>query len=283
MYRIFKTVNLICCLYFAFFLCGCNDGIANIQGKIDTENVMTVGDRISAVNDFGDLTITAGNGNKRYLTVSGNAPRTTGWLGDTVSVKLKERKARYRGSLGLYCDTNVKKVRIKGGGGEPTNIKMEEAQLHFDTLEAAEEWVGLIKFDETFNSHVWTSDGLYVRWEYVNPEYWIFPKRTYLYILVFQLYVGGDKISPHQVDKEENKEGEFPNDTRFWYGDIPSFRDYPELLKNLEKEPVKIGGHKLSNLPGASDDKIKVEHLTHEQLKSFEEQNKIVTVEAVKK
>lgn len=259
MKKLFKTVVLIC---FGFFSCGCNVAVTDTKGKTEIENVMTAGDRISAMNDFGELTIMAGKDNERYLTVSGQGTHAV-WLGETVRVKLTERKERYRGSLGMYCDTNVTKIRNRGGGGEPTNIKMEEAQLHFDTLAAAEAWCSLVKFDKGFNSQAWSSDGLYIRWSYVNPEYWIFPKRTYLHVLVFQLYIGGKKISPYQV-----KHG-----TRFWYGDDNGYWDYPAILTTLEKEPIKIGGHKPSDLPGASNDKIKVEHLTDEQLKSFEEKN----------
>ena len=87
-----------------------------------------------------------------------------------------ERKTRYRGSLGLYCNTNVKKIRQKDVGRGPTRIIMEETQLHFDTLEAAKEWLGIIKFDKGLNRHGWSSDGLYIQWSYVIPEYWFFPK-----------------------------------------------------------------------------------------------------------
>lgn len=239
------------------FFCGCNSSLALNEKRI-TENVMNKGDKITAFNDYGELTIIAGNAGKRYLTISGNAPRTTGWLSDTVSVKLNARTKRYRGSLGLYCDTNIKEIRQKNAGG-PTKVEMEEAQLHFETLEAVEDWLGLIKYDKGFNQHAWSSNGLYIRWGYYTPEYWFFPKPTILHILVFQVYVGGNKLAPQQS-----------NDiTKFWYGD-DGLGHYPELLKKLEKEPVKIGGHKPENLPGAQNDKIKVEHLTDDQLKAFE-------------
>ena len=42
---------------------------------------------------------------------------------------------------------------------------------------------------------------------------------------------------------------------------------FPELFK---KGPVKVGGLKPSDLPYARNDKIRVEHLTDEQLKEFE-------------
>lgn len=257
--KIDRFTMLICSFFLTVSLSGCADNLSNPKEKIITENVMAEGDRIIAVNDCGELTITAGKANKRYLTLSGSGTHAI-WLGDTVSVKLTEREKRYCGSLGLYCKlTNVKKIRNKSGGGEPTRIEMEEAQLHFDTLEAAKEWLGIVKFDKGFNSHAWSSDGLYIRWEYVNPEYWVFPTQTYLYVLVFQIYVEGDKLALQQSE----------GDTRFWYGDNV-LAPYPELLKKLEKAPVKIGGHKPSNLPDAQNDKIRVEHLTDEQLKKFE-------------
>jgi hypothetical protein len=250
-----KNTNYLCFLLSVVLYC-CNSSLASNEKKI-TENVMSKGDRITASDDWGELTITAGKGNKRYLTVSGGALHKKGWLGDTVSIRLKERKKRYNGSLGLYCDTNVKEIRQKGVEGV-TQIKMEEAQMHFETLEDAKKWVGHFKHDEGFNSDTWSRDGLYVRWLSSTPEYWFFPKRSYLRIVVFQIYIGGDKVSPYQSD----------DGIRYWYSDPQNAFKDSEFFN--DKTPVKIGGHKPENLPGAKDDKIKVEHLTDEQLKAFE-------------
>ena len=106
-----RCLLLIGSLVFIFLLTGCLS-----EEKIATENIMTKGDRIVAITDSGELTITAGQGNKRCITVSGKEnflKASYTWLGDTVCVQLTERKTRYRGSLGLYCDTNVKKIRKK--------------------------------------------------------------------------------------------------------------------------------------------------------------------------
>jgi hypothetical protein len=94
-YRNVRCIVLGSSLLLTFFLCGCNSSLLSDKEKINTENVMTPGDRIVAVNDFGMLTITAGKDNRRYLTVSGQGTHAI-WLGDTVSVKLTERKKGIR-------------------------------------------------------------------------------------------------------------------------------------------------------------------------------------------
>ena len=61
-----------------------------LKEKIETENVMVKGDRIIAVTCAGELTITAGENNKRYLAISGEQTSlgsSSAWLGDTVCVK----------------------------------------------------------------------------------------------------------------------------------------------------------------------------------------------------
>ena len=125
------------------------------------------------------------------------------------------------GPLELYCSANVKKIRQKDFNRGPTRVLMEEAQLHFDTLEAAKKWAGMLMltFDKGLNRRAWSSDGLYIRWSYVIPEYWFFPKRGYLHIRILQLYVKGNR----------------PTD-----------------------------------LPGALNNKIKVERLTDDQLREFQ-------------
>ena len=261
-----KNINhlfLISYLPLSVFLYGCN-GASN--EKRITENVMTSGDRIVAVNDFGELTITAGNGNKRYLTLSGIGLGGREWVSDTVLIQLNERKKRYNGSLGLYRDTYVKKIRQKGTYGL-SKVIIEEAQLHFDTIEDVLKWLEPFKsfegrqYNFKHNYNTWSSDGLYIQWHTYTPESWFIPQRTVLYVLVFQIYIGGDKVSPYLAE----------NGIRYWWGH-PDY--YSELLNTQKPTPIKVGGHKPSDLPGASNDKVKVKHLTEEQLKEFEKEYK---------
>lgn len=250
-----KCSGISFCLLLMLFLTGCNSRLISNEKRI-AENVMNKGDRITVFNDYGELTITAGNDNKRYLTVSGTAPRTTGWLGDTVSIRLNERKKRYNGSLGLYCATNVREIRMKNGGG-PTKVEIEEAQLHFETIDDVEKWLECFKsFDKGFQYNTWSSDGLYIQWHFYTPEYWFFPTRTVLDVLVFQIYVGGDKVSPYPSE----------NGIRYWYGN-PEY--YSEVLNTQKPMPIYVGGQKPSNLPDAQDDKIKVEQVDDEQLQKL--------------
>ena len=253
--KIYRFIILICGFFLTVSLSGCAGNLFTAKEKIETENVMVKGDRIVATfNDFGTLTITAGKDNIRYLTLSGTGRNIT-WLGDTARVKLKEEGKRYRG---LYCNTNTKDFRCKDCYRYSSRVEMVEAQLHLDTLEAAKEWSRMAKkrFDEGFNPHAWSSDGMYVQWGMVCPEYLFFPPPCYLYVEVYQLYVDGNEPASQQSE----------GNARFGYEN----NGHLILLRKPEKGPVKIGGLKPSDLPYARNDKIRVEHLTDEQLKEFE-------------
>jgi hypothetical protein len=212
-----KKILAITCFLVVIVLSGCGSDLLLINVSPQAESVMTKRDRVVASTDYGTLTITAGQGNKRYITLSGNAPRTTGWMGDTVLIKLAKRRSRYRGTLELYSNSSVKELRQKNAGGID-KVEMEEAQLHFDTLDAAKKWLGVITYDKGFSPRAWTNNGLYVRCSFYTPESWFFPKPTILHVQIFQIY---------------------------------------------------IGGRKPASLPDSQNDKIKVEHITDEQLQNL--------------
>jgi hypothetical protein len=192
--QMIRKMSLGGSLLMMFFLCGCNSSLSNTRENINTEGVMKEGDRIVATNPDGTLTITAGKDNVRYLTLSGKY-RSVAWLGDTVCVKLTEGNIKYRNSLiGFHCDSNVKKIRTEEGFG-PTRVEMGEAQLHFDNLKTAKKFLDPNAYDECCDPQLWSSDGLYINWGYVVPEYWFFPKQSYLDVELFQIYVDGSKSS----------------------------------------------------------------------------------------
>ena len=93
----------------------------------------------------------------------------------------------------------------------------------------------------------------------VYPEYLFFPLQAYLYIEVFQIYIDGNEPALQQSE----------GNTKFEYVDDDGV-PYPKLLRKPEKGPIKVGGLKPSDLPVAQNDKIRVEHLTDEQLKELE-------------
>jgi hypothetical protein len=142
-----------------------------------------------------------------------------------VRVKLTKGKIKYRDSLtGFHCDTNIKKMRYENGEGY-TRVKMGEAHLHFDDLKATKEWFSP-KYDEQYDPVVWSSNGLYINWEPVTPEYWIFPRQSYLSIELFQIYVGdnkpenlpgtqNDKITVEHLTDEQLKE--FEKSVKSWW------------------------------------------------------------------
>jgi hypothetical protein len=205
-------ISLRSSLLLMFFLSGCNSSLSNTKENINTESVIKESDRIVATNTFGTLTITAGKNNIRYLSIS-DKDREVAWTSNTVRVKLLQDTLD-----GLSCNTNVKKIRYPDGGGY-SHVEMQESQLYFNNVDEAKEMLNPKAYDEWHNPRLWSSNGLYVYWNPVNPEYWIFPKQSYINIKLFQ---------------------------------------------------INIDGKKPYDLPGAKDDKIKVEHLTDEELKAFE-------------
>lgn len=220
MKNILVTIFVLAIFVLAIFvLSGCGSDFQIIESHLQTESIIFKGDRISATNVYGTLTITADKNNKRFLTLSGQ-DRTLSWMGDTVSVKLsKNNKVKFTGILGesmygrLSCDANIKKIRYENGRG-PTRVEMEEAQLHFETLETAEELFRIWDnaYDKEHNLHVWSNDGLYVNWSHVHPEYWIIPKKSYLSIQLFQTYVDGKMPSDLPGTQNEKIKVEYLTD-----------------------------------------------------------------------
>lgn len=135
------------------------------------ELVMTPGSEITARTPSGVITIRAGEKwSRSYL-----------WGHCEGSVTMWPRKERWYGSLGLYwpgpgfhwpeCEGVARAV-------------VEEGQQHFDTVDAALEWV---QQRSKAIPYVYRNDGLAVAWQTVIPE------RKQLNVYVWQLLVAGKK------------------------------------------------------------------------------------------
>ena len=160
---------------------GCLGTIARIDDSLrgdppvprDNEIVMEPHTRISATTDVGVITITSGEGLRRFYT----------WDGETRSVALKPRSTRWHGSLGLY---------YPGPGNhwsDHNGIRrgvLEEGQQHFESTEDALKWIqsGPIRL---FLRPVYTDTGLLVGW-HKDPH-----GRNQLSVEVWQIYVDGEK------------------------------------------------------------------------------------------
>jgi hypothetical protein len=198
-------------------LAGCNTPIPSYN-----ETVMSEGEKISITNEYGTMTITAGKWLKRCYT----------WDGETRCVIMEPRYPRWYGSMGLYYPGPGEHWRSNHG---ITRGVLQEGQMHFDTQEEAEAWLGL-----GYNHDcIYTSDGLIVCYSKI-------PERKQINVNVWQIYIDGTEFSKYQCTQTE----------RVGYYDPEML---PPILKELNKKPVYVGGHKPENLRGNQNDKIKVE------------------------
>ena len=207
------TVNL------SFILIGgCNGPV-----PASNEIVMSEGQKVTATNQYGTMTITAGKWLERYYT----------WDGETRHVIMEPRNPRWYGSMGIYYPGPGEHWKSNHG---ITRGVLEEGQMHFDTQEQALAWLKL-----GYNQDcVYTSDGLVVCFSKT-------PERKQLNVELWQIYIGGKVLSKYQCTQTD----------RIWLIDPDRL---PDILKELNKKPVYVNGHKPRNLPGSQDDKIIVEY-----------------------
>jgi hypothetical protein len=149
--------------------------------------------KIIATTTNGTITITSGKGLQRSYT----------WDGATRSVEMWPRTERWYGSLGIYFPGPGDHWKEHNG---ITRGVVSEEQLHFKTLEEANQWIGTPKYMPV----VHRNDGLVVGWEKNLP-------RKQLTVEVVQIYIDGKKptkLPDSQDDKivvEQTKE-ERPKD-----------------------------------------------------------------------
>jgi len=162
-------------------LSGCLGTIARIDDAFrgdppvpsDNEIVMGPRTRITATTEIGTITITSGEGLRRFYT----------WEGATRSAVLIPRSERWYGSLGLY-------YAGPGDHWQPhnglTSGVLEEGQQHFESTEDALKWMesGPIR---GFLRPVYTDTGLLVGWN-KDPH-----GRNQLSVEVWQIYIDGEK------------------------------------------------------------------------------------------
>ena len=132
---------------------------------------MTPGSEIMAHTPWGEIKIRAGDDYERIYE----------WGRCVRTLRMTPRAERWQGSLGIYwpgpgfhwseCDGVARAV-------------VEEGQQHFETREAALEW---IKGQGDWMPYVYRNDGLVVGWRTVVPN------RKQLNVEVWQLLVAGEK------------------------------------------------------------------------------------------
>lgn len=135
------------------------------------EVVMVPGSEIAASTPWGRIKVVAGDAYRR----------TYHWGKCSGSVTMWPRKERWYGSLGLYWPGPGFHWRECEGVARAVT---EEGQQHFETVEAAFEW---IRTRSDWMPYVYRNDGLVVGWRTVIPD------RKQLNVEVWQLFVAGKK------------------------------------------------------------------------------------------
>lgn len=144
---------------------------ASFTACAEPELVLREGVRLTATTSLGVISVVAGAG----------VARTYKWDGCSLAASMEVRPNRWFGSLGIYDPAPslgwpFTIFRICKG---VSRTVVEEGQLHFADVSAAEEWIRrYVKIAPA----VWSNDGLLVQWS-VKPE------REQLNVEVWQICV----------------------------------------------------------------------------------------------
>ncbi len=151
--------------------------------------------------------------------------RSYTWEGETRSLIMFPRKARWYGSMGVY-DAAVGDIWQEHNGIRRGVV--DEGQQHFDNEESALEWL------KHRYECVYRDDGLVVCYSKTLG-------RRQLNVDVWQIYLGGTVPSKYQESVYDS---------------------YPEPMKTQYKNKsiYYVGGHKPAMLPGSRNEMIKVEY-----------------------
>ncbi len=167
-------------------LSGCMNLTSVPQGTTPNESVMCEGMTIIATNNIGTIKISAGRGYERFYT----------WDGDTRSQRLEPRKKRWAGRLGI----GYSKVNMWENHQTITAANLEEAQLHFKTIEEALQFIrhrGRLDGNTVYND-----SGLVVTWS--KQKHPSKKEGNVLIVEVWQVLIRGEKPSKLPGSKNKN-------------------------------------------------------------------------------
>ncbi len=218
-----KMAKAILLLILVFVLFSCNSTDPNVSSStavpLDNEIVMTDGMKITATTGIGAMAITATKGLERTYT----------WEGETRSVIMWPRKARWFGSMGIYYPGPGHHWKEHNGINRGV---VEEGHRHFNSEESALKW---LKWNP---SCVYRDDGLvvcYSKW------------RNKLNVDVWQIYIGGKVPSKFQESATDV---------------INTMEKWPDDVKVTYKSICYVDGHKPTKLLGNQNEMIKVQYIS---------------------
>ena len=134
-----------------------------------TEFALLPGQTVTATTPAGTIQVRADDWLKRSYT----------WEGATRSVIMWPRAERWYGSLGIYYPGPGRHWAEHNG---ITRGVVEEGQQHFDSVEAAVDWIR----KRQWMPHAYRNDGLVVGWTKI-------PAREQLNVDVWQIMINGKK------------------------------------------------------------------------------------------
>ena len=163
-----SLINSIITVICLFVLSACT--IKTLDYSLQNEIVMREGTSITVINAYGTLIISAGEGLKRSYT----------WAGDTRSAKMRPRKERWNGSLGIYYPGDNTWKEHDG----VSRAVLEEGILDFESEQALLAYID--KYSDK-DSLVYNDEGLFVSWNKFKGA------GGTLSVLVWQLMINGKK------------------------------------------------------------------------------------------
>lgn len=146
------------------------NGMAWPKSPGDSETVMRVGMKITAIGDTDQISIEGMEGYRRRYT----------WDGASRSATLWARKSRWYGSLGIYFPGPGQHWKSNGG---ITRGVLNEGILWFGSLQSARDWISNV---QPLENCEYTSTGLLIAWQKV-------PARKQINVDVWQIMVAGEK------------------------------------------------------------------------------------------
>ena len=166
-------------------LSGCVNFLDMSQEATPNESVMCEGMTIIATNNTGTIKIKAGNEYERFYT----------WDGGTRLQVLEPRKERWADRLGI----GYSKANMWENHQTITNANLEEAQMHFQTIEEALQFIrhrGRLDGNTVYND-----SGLVVTWsKQIHP---LKKESNVLIVEVWQVLVNGEK--PSKLPGSQNR------------------------------------------------------------------------------
>jgi hypothetical protein len=182
-----RSIIISSCI--VLFLSGCGSlYTGNKSSIVAQEAVLSTGMKICAEDKGSSICIVAGKNNERSISLDGK----------TRSINLVPREKRWHGTLGLLSPGHPGDLWEDDEGVTMANI--EEAQIHYKSIEAVEKSL-TNPFNKEWGGHeVYSDDGLSIRWKITQMQ-----DRQFIFDLsIYQILINGKK--PEKLTGSNNSQ-----------------------------------------------------------------------------